>query len=193
MSSGNGSWLGTFGRAIGALTDTASRDEILPSALRAVAAIAQPIAQQVRDTALRALRVATVAIRPIARRVRSFSRNHPICAVGIIGGLILGGVMLVAPNAVLGIAGFRAVGVLRRSLAARVQSIVYGAFTTGVFASLMSFTMSGAAVPVFMTFIGCVLFVVALFLLWMMLWGPGDSNEGADEDGDNDDGKYKKI
>lgn len=79
------------------------------------------------------------------------------------------------------------------SFAARFQSIIYGAFTTGVFASLMSFTMSGAAVPVLMTFFGCLSFIVALYLLWMLLWGRGYDDEGDAEEGDHDHEKYKRI
>lgn len=59
----------------------------------------------------------------------------------------------------------------------------------------MSFTMSGAAVPVVMTFFGSLSFVTALYLLWMMLWRPRGNGQGGGNggDGDGDDGKDKKM
>lgn len=60
---------------------------------------------------LSALREATAAMRLFSRRVRQFARDHPYWTAAIIVGLIFGGVVLVAPHAVLGLLGFHAVGV----------------------------------------------------------------------------------
>lgn len=58
----------------------------------------------------------------------------------------------------------------------------------------MSFTMSGAAVPVVMTFFGCLSFTAALYLLWMLFRRSGDDDESGDNEGDDEeDGKYKKM
>lgn len=54
----------------------------------------------------------------------------------------------------------------------------------------MAFTMSGAAVPVIMTLFGCLLFAIALFIMWMLLWGMAEEDG---EVGEDDGGKDKNI
>jgi len=107
-----------------------------------------------KNTAIRAIKTAAVLAQESLEVVQDFTRRHPYWTAGIIAGLLAAGVVLVAPHMVLGALGWQANGVLAGSAAAGIQSAVYGAFTTGAFSALQSFTMTAAAVPVGMLVAG---------------------------------------
>ncbi|KAF7970853.1 hypothetical protein HWV62_22744 [Athelia sp. TMB] len=80
------------------------------------------------------------------------------------------------------------------SIAAGVQSAIYGGFTTGVFSALQAFTMGTVGVPIAMTVAGSTSLVIAAVLTFFSFWRPGsDSGQSASESGNSpDDGKDKK-
>lgn len=80
--------------------------------------------------------------------LEKFMRDHPFLATSAGVTLIGAGCIVVAPTIALGllnIVGFGALGPVGGSLAATIQSIVYGGATGGVFSVLQSFAMTTAA------------------------------------------------
>lgn len=80
------------------------------------------------------------------------------------------------------------------SIAAGIQSAIYGGFTTGVFSALQAFTMGTVGVPIAMTVAGSTSLVVAAVLTFFSFWRPGPDSGGSESGPGNspDDGKDKR-
>ncbi|KZP21650.1 hypothetical protein FIBSPDRAFT_825338 [Athelia psychrophila] len=80
--------------------------------------------------------------------LKKFAREHPHLATSAGIALIGTGALVVAPALALGalnIVGFGAVGPMAGSLAAALQSAIYGGATTGIFSVFQSFAMTAVA------------------------------------------------
>jgi len=91
-----------------------------------------------------ALEVAGSAIKATGSVVVLQAQEHPVIATAVVGGVIVVG----APFVVLPALGFGATGVAGGSIAAGLQSAVYGGFVAGggVFATLQSAGVAGVAI-----------------------------------------------
>jgi len=81
--------------------------------------------------------------------VSQLAQKHPYIVASAGWGLIIGGSAVLVPAlglAALNAVGFTAGGVVGGSLAASLQSLFYGGFTTGVFSMLQSFAATSVAV-----------------------------------------------
>jgi len=79
--------------------------------------------------------------------LKKFTREHPHLATTAGIALIGTGSLIIAPALALGalnIVGFSAIGPVAGSLAAALQSVIYGGATTGVFSVCQSFAMTAA-------------------------------------------------
>ncbi|KAF8171642.1 hypothetical protein BJ912DRAFT_1066058 [Pholiota molesta] len=133
----------------------------------------------------------------LLNQVRAIVRRHALALAGTLSAaglaVLLPSLALVVVNAL----GFTSSGVLLGSLAAALQSSVYGAFTGGAFSVLQSFAATAVVASPAVLAIGSILLAGGVGLFGWKLWkwynnrgsntGPGGDDDDGDDDDDNED------
>ncbi|KAF8177250.1 hypothetical protein BJ912DRAFT_986104 [Pholiota molesta] len=129
----------------------------------------------------------------LLNQVRAIVRRHTLALAGLLSAASLAVLLPSLAVVVVNALGFTSSGVLLGSLAAALQSSVYGALTGGAFSVVQAFAATAVVASPAVLAIGSILLAGGVGLFGWKLWkwynnrgsntGPG----GDDDDGDGDD------